>query len=121
MEFEFAEALVAHTGKQAGFDARKAQFWVGSLDETSAVGWDNPYNLTVKLYEGDELRETVQIWFTVADQGDFSEGMVFSVEEAGSGGGGGGPPIVPPGHGGEPPGKSKEKKEPPGQGNGKDK
>lgn len=120
VEFEFAEALVAHTGNQAGFEARKAQFWVGTLDDASAVGEDSPYNLTVKLYEGDELRGSVQVWFTVADQGDFSEAVVFSAAEIGSGGGGG-PPIVPPGHGGEPPGQAKDKKEPPGKGKGKEK
>ncbi len=115
VEFEFAEALVAHTGHQAGFDARQAQFWVGTLDDTSAVGGDNPYTLTVKLYEGDALRETIQVWFTVADQGDFSESAVFSAEEVGAEGRGGGPPIVPPGQGGEPPGQAKDKKEPPGK------
>jgi hypothetical protein len=67
VEFEFAEALVARTGNQAGFDPKKAQFWVGILDDSSAVGEDNPYSLTMKLYEGNELRESIQVFFTVAD------------------------------------------------------
>jgi serine/threonine protein kinase len=67
VEFEFAEALVARTGNQVGFDPKKAQFWVGTLDGSSAVGEDNPYSLTMKLYEGNELRESIQVFFTVAD------------------------------------------------------
>ena len=80
VEFEFAEALIAHTGNQAGFNAKKAQFWVGTLDSESAVGEDNPYHLTIKLYKGDELRESLQVFFTVAD-----------APEAGGGGGEGEP------------------------------
>jgi len=67
VEFEFAEELVARTGNQAGFDRQKAQFWVGTLDYDSAVGEDNPYSLMMKLYEGDELRGSIQVFFTVAD------------------------------------------------------
>jgi hypothetical protein len=83
VEFEFAEALVAHTGNQAGFNA-KAQFWVGTLDGSSAVGEENPYSLTMRLYEGNELRESIQVLFTVKD-----------APEGGGGGGGGGKPLPP--------------------------
>jgi serine/threonine protein kinase len=83
VEFEFAEALVAHTGNQAGFNA-KAQFWVGTLDGSSAVGEENPYSLTMRLYEGNELRESIQVFFTVKD-----------APEGGGGGGGGGKPLPP--------------------------
>jgi hypothetical protein len=123
VEFEFAEALVARTIGESGFDRKKARFWVGTLGDASAVGEDNPYSLTMNLYEGDQLRESVQVWFTVADAADFDEGMVFSAEEVGlgGGGGGGGSPIVPPGQGGEPPGQAKDKKEPPGKSKDKDK
>lgn len=62
VEFEFAEALVARTGNQAGFDPKKAQFWVGTLDDASAIGGDNHYSLTMKLYEGNELRESLQVF-----------------------------------------------------------
>ena len=65
VEFEFAEELETHTGNQAGFDPEKAQFWVGTLDSESAV--EKPYSLTMKLYEGDELRQSLQVSFTVAD------------------------------------------------------
>jgi len=67
VEFEFAEELVARTGNQAGFDSKKAHFWVGTLDGNSAVGEDNPYSLTMKLYEGNELRKSIQVFFTVKD------------------------------------------------------
>jgi hypothetical protein len=67
VEFEFAEQLVARTGNQAGFDPKKAQFWVGALDDDSAVGEERPYRLTMKLYEGNEVRESIQVLFTVAD------------------------------------------------------
>jgi hypothetical protein len=65
VEFEFAEELETHTGNQAGFDPEKAQFWVGTLDSESAG--EEPYHLTMKLYEGDELRQSLQVFFTVAD------------------------------------------------------
>jgi hypothetical protein len=67
VEFEFAEQLVARTANKAGFDPKKAQFWVGALDDQSAVGEESPYSLTMKLYEGDELRKSIQVLFTVAD------------------------------------------------------
>jgi hypothetical protein len=67
VEFEFAEELVAHTQGEPGFDAKKAQFWVGTLDSESAVGEDNPYRLTMNLYEDNELRGSLQVSFTVAD------------------------------------------------------
>jgi hypothetical protein len=67
VEFEFAEELLARTGNQAGFNSKKAQFWVGTLDGHSAIGEDNPYSLTMKLYEGNELRKSIQVFFTVAD------------------------------------------------------
>lgn len=67
VEFEFAEGLVERTGNQAGFDPKKAQFWVGTLDDQSAIGEESPYSLMVKLYEGNELRESIQVVFTVAD------------------------------------------------------
>jgi hypothetical protein len=74
VEFEFAEVLLEHTQSEAdcavngaGFDPKKAQFWVGTLDSDSSVGEDNPYSLTIKLYEGNELRESLQVFFTVAD------------------------------------------------------
>jgi hypothetical protein len=65
VEFEFAEELVARTQGEPGFDEKKAQFWVGTLDSESAV--EKPYSLTMKLYEGDELRQSLQVSFTVAD------------------------------------------------------
>jgi hypothetical protein len=67
VEFEFAEALVARTGNQADFNDKIAQFWVGTLNDESAVGEDNPYSLVVKLYEGNELRESVRVFFAVKD------------------------------------------------------
>jgi hypothetical protein len=67
VEFEFADELVARTGNQAGFNSKKAQFWVGTLDSDSAVGEDNRYSLTMKLYEGSELQESIQVFFTVKD------------------------------------------------------
>ena len=67
VEFEFDQLLVTRTGNQAGFNPKKAQFWVGTLDSDSAVGEDNPYSLTMKLYEGSELRESIQVFFTVKD------------------------------------------------------
>ena len=67
VEFEFAEELIAHTGNQAGFNPKKAWFWVGILDSDSSVGEDNPYSLTIKLYKGNELQESLQVFFTVAD------------------------------------------------------
>jgi serine/threonine protein kinase len=85
VEFEFAEDLVARTGNQAGFDPKKAHFWAGTLDNDSAVGEDNPYSLTMKLYEGNELRKSIQVFFAVADAPEGGEGG----EE-----GGGGPPII---------------------------
>jgi hypothetical protein len=90
VEFEFAKELEERTRnedgcaeKGAGFEPKKAWFWVGTLDSDSSVGEDNPYSLTIKLYEGDELRESLQVFFTVADAlgGD-----------GGEGGGGGKPP-----------------------------
>jgi hypothetical protein len=67
VEFEFAEGLVARTEGEPGFDAKKARFWVGTLGDASAVAADRPYSLTIQLYEGDELRESLQVFFTVAD------------------------------------------------------
>jgi len=67
VEFEFAEELVARTGNQAGFNAKKAQFWVGALDGDSAVGEDKPYSVIMKLYEGNEVRKSIQVFFMVAD------------------------------------------------------
>jgi tetratricopeptide (TPR) repeat protein len=67
VEFEFAEELVARTGNQAGFDSKKAQFWVGPLDGDSAAGEERPYSLTMKLYEGNELRKSIRVLFTVKD------------------------------------------------------
>jgi len=67
VEFEFDQLLVARTGNQAGFNPKRAQFWVGTLDSDSAVGEDNPYSLTMRLHEGDELRESIQVFFTVKD------------------------------------------------------
>jgi hypothetical protein len=67
VEFEFDELLVTRTGNRAGYNSKKAQFWVGTLDPHSAVGEDNPYSLTMKLYKGDELRKRIQVLFTVKD------------------------------------------------------
>jgi len=67
VEFEFAEELVARTGNQKGFDSKKARFWVGRLDGDSAIDENNPYSLTMKLYEGDALRKSIQVFFAVAD------------------------------------------------------
>jgi hypothetical protein len=80
VEFEFAEELLARTaGMEPGFDPQIAGFWVGTLDGDSAVGEESPYHLTMRLYEGNELRESMQVFFTVAD-----------APEGGGGGGGGG-------------------------------
>jgi len=93
VEFEFAEVLLEHTENKAdcavdgaGFDPKKAWFWVGTLDSDSSVGEDNPYSLTIKLYEGDELRESLQVFFTVAD----------ALGSGGEGGPGGGGKPTPP-------------------------
>ncbi len=58
VKFEFAKELEGHTRnedgcaeKGAGFDPKKAWFWVGILDDNSAMGEDKPYSLTMKLYE----------------------------------------------------------------------
>jgi hypothetical protein len=74
VEFEFDDKLKAYTNQSedcakdgAGFNPKKAWFWVGTLDGSSAVGEDNPYSLTMKLYEGDELRKSIQVFFAVAD------------------------------------------------------
>jgi hypothetical protein len=67
VEFEFDQLLVTRTGNQAGFDPKKAQFWVGTLSGDSAVGEESPYSLTMRLYEGNELRESIQVFFTVKD------------------------------------------------------
>jgi len=108
VEFEFEDRLAARTGNQAGFNDKKAQFWVGTLDEASAVGWDSPYIVTMQLYEGNELRETLQVFFTVADASDPSEGVVFAVGEEEEGGPPGKPPHGPPGG---PPGQEDKDKE----------
>jgi hypothetical protein len=86
VEFEFAEELVARTGNQAGFDSKKAQFWVGILDSDSAGVEERPYSLTMKLYEGNELRKSIRVLFTVKD----------APEGPGPGPGGGKPPPPPP-------------------------
>jgi hypothetical protein len=74
VEFEFAKELEERTRnedgcaeKGAGFEPKKAWFWVGTLDDHSAVGKDNPYSLTMKLYEGNRLQKSIQVFFTVAD------------------------------------------------------
>jgi hypothetical protein len=74
VKFEFAKELEEHTTNEAvcarygaGFDHKKAWFWVGVLDGSSAVGKDKPYSLTMKLYEGNKLRKSIQVFFTVAD------------------------------------------------------
>jgi hypothetical protein len=106
VEFEFAEELVARTEGEPGFDAKKARFWVGTLGDASAVAADRPYSLTMKLYEGRELRESLQVFFTVSEQtGDVGVVVDTGGEEGGLPGGGppgggppgGGPPNVPPG------------------------
>jgi len=76
VEFEFAKELKEHTRTAKGddcaegtpdFDRKKAQFWVGTLDLHSAVGEESPYSLTMKLYEGEVLRKSIQVFFTVKD------------------------------------------------------
>ena len=74
VKFEFAKELEEHTTNEAvcarygaGFDHKKAWFWVGVLDGSSAMGEDKPYSLTMKLYEGNKLRKNIQVFFTVAD------------------------------------------------------
>jgi hypothetical protein len=74
VEFEFAKELEEHTTNEAvcarggaGFNPEKAWFWVGVLDGSSAMGEDSPYSLTMKLYEGNKLRKSIQVFFTVAD------------------------------------------------------
>jgi hypothetical protein len=75
--------LVERTGNEASFDPKKAQFWVGTLDGDSAVGGDSPYSLTMNLYEGNKLRKSIQVFFTVADAPE-------------SPGGGGEDIVIPP-------------------------
>jgi len=82
VDFEFDQLLIERTGNKAGFHPKKAQFWVGTLDGDSAVGEDNPYSLMVKLYEGDKLWKSIQVFFTVAD--------------VASPGGGGEDTVIPP-------------------------
>jgi len=67
VDFEFDQLLVERTGNKAGFHPKKAQFWVGAFDGDSAVGEDNPYSLTMKLYEGNKLWKSIQVFFTVED------------------------------------------------------
>jgi hypothetical protein len=83
VDFEFDQLLVERTGNEASFDPKKAQFWVGTLDGDSAVGEDNPYRLTMKLYEGNKLWKSIQVFFTVADAPE-------------SPGGGGEDIVIPP-------------------------
>jgi hypothetical protein len=106
VKFEFAEGLVARTEGEPGFDAKKARFWVGTLGDASAVAADRPYSLTMELYEGSELRESLRVFFTVSEQtGDVGVVVDTSGEEGeppgggppGGGPPGGGPPDVPPG------------------------
>jgi hypothetical protein len=83
VDFEFDQLLVERTGNEASFDPKKAQFWVGTLDGDSAVGGDSPYSLTMNLYEGNKLRKSIQVFFTVADAPE-------------SPGGGGEDIVIPP-------------------------
>jgi serine/threonine protein kinase/3-methyladenine DNA glycosylase Tag len=88
VEFEFSEGLVTHTaGMEPGFDPKKAGFWVGTLDGNSAIGEESPYSLTMKLFEGSDLRKNIQVFFTVADAPEGGGG--------GEEGGGGGKPPPP--------------------------
>jgi len=67
LEVEFSDSLIAATeGIQPGFDPKKAQFWVGTLNCNSAVS-DKPYKIEMILYAGEEARKHTEISFLVAD------------------------------------------------------
>jgi len=66
MEFEFSDSLIAATeGTQPGFNPKKAQFWVGTLNCNSAVS--EPYRIEMTLYAGGEAQKHTEISFLVAD------------------------------------------------------
>jgi hypothetical protein len=67
LEVKFSDSLIAATeGIQPGFNPQKAQFWVGTLDCSSAVS-DKPYKIELTLYAGKEARKHTEISFLVAD------------------------------------------------------
>jgi hypothetical protein len=66
VEFEFSDSLIAATeGIQPGFNPKKAQFWVGTLNCNSAVS--EPYRIEMTLYAGGEARKHTEISFLVSD------------------------------------------------------
>jgi hypothetical protein len=68
LDVEFSDSLIAATeGIQPGFNPKKAQFWVGTLDCSSATPEDKPYKIELTLYAGGEARKHTEIRFLVAD------------------------------------------------------
>jgi hypothetical protein len=66
LEVKFSDSLIAVTeGIQPGFNPKKAQFWVGTLNCNSAVS--EPYRIEMTLYAGGEARKHTEISFLVAD------------------------------------------------------
>jgi len=67
LEVQFSDPLLAATGSmQPGFNPKKAQFWVGTLNCNSATQ-DKPYKIEMTLYAGGEARKHTEISFLVAD------------------------------------------------------
>jgi hypothetical protein len=92
LEFKFSESLIdAKEGMQPGFNAQKAQFWVGTLNCNSAAPLDKPYEIEMTLYAGGEIQKHTEIRFLVADAPLCGGGG----EEPEGGGGGEKPPVRP--------------------------
>ncbi len=69
LEFKFSDSLIAATeGLQPGSNPQKAQFWVGTLDCSSATPEDRPYKIEMTLYAGEETRKHTEVSFLVADE-----------------------------------------------------
>jgi len=68
LEVKFSDSLIAATeGFQPGFNPKKAQFWVGTLNCNSATPPDKPYKIEMTLCAGEEARKHIEISFLVAD------------------------------------------------------
>ena len=66
LEVKFSDSLIAATeGIQPGFNPKKAQFWVGTLNCNSAVS--EPYWIDMTLYAEGEARKHTEVSFLVAD------------------------------------------------------
>jgi hypothetical protein len=63
---EYAQSLNDNTDEPPGINPT-GEFWAGALDYSSNVGADKPYSITLRLYDGDQERERVQVFFTVDD------------------------------------------------------